>query len=120
MNRFLALIIGSVLVSALWAQSDRGTITGTVTDPANAVVPNIAINAVNVQTAAQYQTVTTATGNYTIPSLPAGVYDLTVEAPGFKKLTQRGVTVEVAQTARIDLALQVGAASESVTVQADA
>lgn len=114
------LLLSWFALLALWAQSDRGTITGAVTDPAGAVIPNVAVNAVNVQTAAQYQTVTTGTGNYTIPSLPAGVYDISVEASGFKKLTQRGVTVEVAQTARIDLALQVGAASESITVQADA
>ncbi|MDQ1473405.1 MAG: hypothetical protein QOJ99_4885 [Bryobacterales bacterium] len=115
-----ALLTGCLIVSALWAQSDRGSITGTVTDPANAIVPGVAITAVHAETAAQYQTVTTATGNYTIPSLPAGLYNITVEAPGFKKLIQSGVTVEVAQTARIDLALQVGAASESVTVSADA
>jgi hypothetical protein len=48
------------------------------------------------------------------------VYDLMIEAPGFKKFTQQGITVEVAQTARIDIALQVGAATESVTVTADA
>jgi hypothetical protein len=109
-----------VSIAATFAQSDRGTINGTITDPADAVVPGATVVARNVETAAQYQTVTTPTGNYTISSLPVGVYGVTVEAPGFKRFTQQGVTVEVAQTARVDIALQVGAASESVTVSADA
>lgn len=109
-----------VLTLAAFAQSDRGTITGTVSDPTSAVVQNATVVAQNSGTGAQYQTTTTATGNYTLPSLPAGVYNVSVEVPGFKKFTQQGITVQVAQTARIDLVLQVGGASESVIVNADA
>src|SRR5689334_16751872 len=65
-------------LSALWAQSDRGTITGTVSDPAGAVVPAAALTLTNTGTAAVYDTVTTATGNYTLPSLPSGRYNLRV------------------------------------------
>jgi hypothetical protein len=110
----------AILTSASFAQSDRGTITGTVTDPAAAVVPNAAISVINEENGSEYQTLTTATGNYTLPSLPAGVYDLSVQSAGFKKLTQRGIRVEVAQVARIDISLQVGANNETVTVTADA
>jgi len=98
------------IAAAIHAQSDRGAITGTVTDPANGVIPNAAVVAANSHTGAQYQTVTAGIGNYTLPSLPAGVYNVSVEVAGFKKLTRRGVRVEVAQTARVELALQVGAA----------
>ena len=62
---------------------------------------------------------TTPAGVYTIASLPVGVYELTVEAPGFSRKIQTGIRVQVAQTSRIDLALQVGSTTESVTVSAD-
>ncbi len=103
-----------------WAQSDRGTITGTVSDPAGAVVANAAIEARNQATGLMYSAATTQTGNYTIPQLPVGQYEISVAVPGFKKYVRQGLTVEVAQTVRIDIALEVGAANESVTVQADA
>ena len=66
-----------------------------------------------------FQTVTTATGDYTIPLLPPGSYRVTVEVSGFKKFVQTGIRAEVAQTARLDIKLEIGSASESVTVQAD-
>src|SRR5207244_1478603 len=102
------------------AQGDRGTLTGTVTDPVGAVVPAAKVTARNSQTAALFETVTTETGNYTLALLPLGVYDLTVQAAGFNKITQQGIRIQVAQTARIDIALQLGSTNQSVTVTADA
>lgn len=67
---------------AAFAQSDRGTITGTVQDPAGGVVPTAAVVAHHAETGSQYQTTTTSTGNYALPQLPLASYDLTVEAPG--------------------------------------
>jgi len=99
-----------------FAQSDRGTITGTVGDPAGAVVAGAPIEARNVETGAVYQAATSTTGNYTIAQLPAGTYELTVTVPGFKKYTRQGLTIQVAQVLRVDVGLEVGAASESVTV----
>ena len=55
-------------------------------------------------------------GNYTLAQLPAGTYQVTVAAPGFKKYSRTGLTVEVAQTLRIDIGLEVGSATDSVTV----
>lgn len=101
------------------AQSDRGTITGTITDFGNAVIARAKVSLRNVDTAATYQTVTTETGNYTLASLPSGGYELTVEVTGFNKHVQTGINVQVAQTARIDVMLKVGATSDSVTVNAD-
>src|SRR5258708_4728905 len=120
MKRPSSLVAISLLcAAAMLAQSDRGTITGTVSDSAGAVVPNAVVVAVNSETGVQSRTVTTSTGNYTIPSLPVGLYDLSVEVPGFKKHLQRGIKVQVAQTERVDIGLEVGTASESVTVTAD-
>src|SRR6266852_3161193 len=102
------------------AQNDRGTITGTALDPANAVVPLAAVTATNTENGAAYETVSTETGNYTIPSLTAGNYDLAVQAQGFTRFVQRGIRIQVAQVARIDVNLQVGSTTESVVVTADA
>ena len=124
---------GSTMHSAIWlavpvlllpalvlAQSDRGTITGTVADPVGAMVPSAKVVATRVETGAVYQTATTSTGNYTIPSLPVGTYDVSVESPGFVKYIQQGISVQTVQIARVDVVLKVGSASESVTVNADA
>jgi hypothetical protein len=92
----------------MFAQGDRGAITGTVTDPGNAVVPAAKVTAKNSGTGAVYETITTPAGIYAIASLPVGLYDIAVEAPGFSRKTQQGVQVQVAQTTRADIALQVG------------
>src|ERR1700687_5740712 len=119
--RSLRVAVGLfVLALAAFAQSDRGTITGTVSDPAGAVVANAAIEARHTETGVVYPGATSSTGNYTLAQLPAGVYEVTVAVPGFKKYTRSGLTVQVAQTLRVDIALEVGSATESVTVQADA
>jgi hypothetical protein len=102
------------------AQSDRGTITGTVTDPASAVVPAAKLVLRNVENNSVVDGQTTATGNFTFGSLTVGNYELTVEAAGFKKVIRGGLRVEIAQTMRLDIALEVGTASESVTVTAEA
>ena len=101
---------------ALVAQTDRGTITGTVTDPAGAVIAGAMIQARNQATGAVYPAATSDTGNYTVAQLPAGSYDLLITAMGFKQFVRAGLTVEVAGTIRVDAAMQVGAANESVTV----
>ena len=101
---------------ATFAQSDRGTITGTISDPAGAVVAGAAIEARNVATGALYPVVSSTTGNYTIAQLPAGNYELDVTVMGFKKFVRTSLVVEVAGTLRVDATLEVGSAAESVTI----
>jgi hypothetical protein len=120
MRTLYVVVCSFLLASAAFAQSDRGTITGTVTDPAGAVVANAPIQAKNVATGAVYDAASTSTGNYTLPQLPAGTYELSVSVQGFKKYTRQGLTIQVAQIARIDIPLEVGATSESVTVTENA
>jgi len=79
-------------------------------------VPAAAIEAKNTATGGVYQAVSTGTGNYTLSELPTGPYELSVSAAGFKKFVRTGLALQVAQTLRIDATLEVGAASESVTV----
>jgi hypothetical protein len=101
-------------------QADRGTLTGTVIDQGGAVVPGARIVARNPLTGAQFETVSTSTGNYSLPQLPSGDYDVTVEMGGFKKHLQQQVTVGVAQTVRVDATLEVGSVNDSVVVSAKA
>src|SRR5437868_14817189 len=117
---FTVLACCLLFPSLVFGQTDRGTITGTVADASSAVIPGASITATNTQTTAKYETISTETGNYTLTQLPGGVYEVTVELPGFKKYVRQGITVLAATTVRVDVALEVGAASEEVTVSADA
>ena len=74
----------------------------------------------HVETGTVYQGASTGTGNYTLSQLPVGTYEITVTVPGFKKYIRSGLEVQVAATVRVDVALEVGASSESVTVTGDA
>src|ERR1700733_13908864 len=120
MRTLLRSVCMLVCAAAVFAQGDRGTITGTVADPAGAVIANATVEAKNVQTGSNFPAVTTDTGNYTIAQVPTGTYEVEVTVPGFKKFVRSGITMGTAQTVRIDVNLEVGAATESVTVQADA
>jgi hypothetical protein len=115
-------VFACLLLTALgaFAQGDRGTITGTILDPAGAVVAGAAVEAKNVATGTVYPATSTGTGNYTIPQLPAGRYEISVTVPGFKRYVRQGLTVEVAQTVRVDVPLEVGQAAEVLNVTAEA
>ena len=118
LKKFAALL--ALCAASALAQSSGGTITGTVTDQAGAVVAAAMIEAKNADTGAVFPVGSTATGNYVISSLPVGAYDVSAAVPGFKKYIRKGITVGVAQTLGIDIQLEVGQASESVSVTADA
>ena len=115
--RIVACVI--LAAAAAFAQGDRGTITGSVSDPAGAVVAAASIQVKNSETGAVYQTATTSTGNYTVGQLPAGTYELAVAVAGFKKYVRQNLALQVAQVLRADVSLEVGTASESVTVSAE-
>jgi hypothetical protein len=115
----IAIASLTIVVSAsfaAFAQSDRGTITGTISDPAGAVVANAPVQAKNTDTGETYQGASSNTGNYTLSQLPAGNYEVSVTVPGFKRYTRQNLAIQVVQIARIDVTLEVGAATESVTV----
>jgi hypothetical protein len=119
--RSVALLFSALILSlAAFGQTANGTITGTVTDPAGAVIAGAPIQAKNAATGAVYPVATSATGNYTLSELPVGTYEISVTAPGFKKATRTGVEVASQTTFRVDFQLQVGSATESVTITAEA
>ena len=105
-----------VLTGAIaFGQAANGTITGTISDPAGAVVATAQIEVKNAETGVVYRGGTSNTGNFVIP-VPAGTYEITVNVPGFKKFVQSNVQVVTATDTRRDVVLEVGSASESVTV----
>lgn len=118
----LYAIVVCLLVTALpsFGQGANGTITGTVTDPTGAVIGDAQVVVRNDATGQVYNTVSTATGNYTVPQLPVGAYGLTVTLSGFKTYNRVGLALSATQTMRIDVVLEVGATTDSVTVTAEA
>src|SRR5262249_33930168 len=103
-----------------FGQSDRATITGTVTDPTGAAVPGAAVTAINDSTKVSTKTVTSAEGVYTIPYLALGSYQVVAEMQGFKRVVQTDVVLNSGATVRADLVLEVGTLSEQVEVKAAA
>src|SRR6266496_2465848 len=120
-NRILKCLCFLLWISlAAYGQLDRGSLTGTVTDPSGSLVPDVKITIRNAANNATYETRTNAAGQYTTPNLPVGNYEVTFQAAAFKKLVRSGVTVRVAEAARIDAELQVGSVTETVEVAAQA
>jgi hypothetical protein len=109
-----------VFSSMMFSQGDRGTITGTISDSSGAVVASASVEAKQQETGAVYQAASSNTGNYTLSQLPTGTYQLTVTVPGFKTFVRQNLVLPVSQTLRIDIALELGSATESVTVAAAA
>lgn len=112
-----AFFLGFFLSSSLLASGPTGTITGTVTDPSGAVVRKARITVVNEATNATRDAETNDDGDFTLALLPAGRYQVTAESAGFRKSIFSEVTVDVDQTARVDFALVVGAATEEIRVK---
>ena len=119
MRHVPALLLFLAFSIATLAQNDRGSITGEVKDPGGAVVPNAMVIAKNDGTGSESKTTSTATGNYTIPSLTSGNYTLTVEVKGFKKVVQKNIDVQVSITNRVDVTLQIGATTETITITSE-
>ena len=108
------------LASTLLAQEFRATITGRVLDPSGAAVPNVSIRAVNAANNETSTATSDSAGAYTIPFLRPGVYKLTATAQGFKVVNRENVTLQVSQIAGIDIALEVGAVTDTVNVTGEA
>ena len=84
-----AIVCLFLSVSIAFAQSDRGTITGTVADPTNALIPGASVVATNTETAARYETIRTETGNYTLSQLPSGRINLPWNCPASRSMCAR-------------------------------
>lgn len=110
----LLLMVGTF---SAFAQAVSGTILGSVTDPSGAAVAGATVTLTHVATGLKRTVVSDESGEYIAPSLPIGTYNISVEMAGFSKLSLTDVQLGVDQKARIDLALKVGQASETVTIE---
>ena len=104
----------------LWSQGATGNITGIVLDQSNAALPGAKVSATQETTGLTRETLTTDAGEYRLPLLPVGSYTITVEMTGFKTQANRGLKLEVQQTARVDFQLELGNIQEIVTVESRA
>jgi carboxypeptidase family protein/TonB-dependent receptor-like protein len=114
----ILLILGSPIPG-----SSQGTslaqLNGTVQDSTGAVIANATITLQALETNRVYTATSNATGNYLIPSLPPGRYDLTAESGGFTKYTKSGIGLSVGQTATVNVTLQVAGVAQAVTITAE-
>ncbi|HUJ22185.1 MAG TPA: carboxypeptidase regulatory-like domain-containing protein, partial [Bryobacteraceae bacterium] len=120
-NRIMILLVVSLCVFAQagWG-AVTGRISGTVKDPTGAVVPGAQITVVETQTGIKTGTKTDAAGFYSFPSLAVGHYDLEVKASGFKDFKQTGLVLDVNTAVTVDIPLELGEATQEVTVNAAA
>src|SRR5690242_8548872 len=100
-------------LAPVWAQS-TGAIDGTATDASGAVIAGARVTLRNVQTDEHHASATNERGQYVFPSVLPGVYELTVEASGFKKAVRGNLPVDVQQTVRADVSLELGNVAETV------
>ena len=121
-SRLLPLLLAGLILmaapSALFAQAVTGTLLGTVTDSTGAVIAGAKVTVTNQNTGFTRTVKTDAIGEYTVPSIPTGIYTVLAEMDGFKATALSQVEVGVDQRARIDVKLEVGAMTESVTIEA--
>ena len=117
-----AVVLFAVSTAGAASAQTTGTATlvGTVTDPSGSAVPRVRVAVVNADTSFRSETTTGPDGNYTIPYLSPGTYQLTMEAAGFKRYVREGLVIRTAETPRVDIVLAIGATTESITVSAGA
>lgn len=113
----MSLIVAVCAISS--AQEFRSTLSGRVTDPSGASIPGAKVVATQTATGSKAEAKTSPDGEYALPFLAPGPYQLVVEANGFKKFTQSGIQISTNQRLTQDVAMQVGTQTESVTVTAD-
>src|SRR5580704_8954112 len=123
-NSRLVLFINVVLAASFWcvnqaslrAQTVSGTILGTIQDQQGAVIPNAEVSARNLETGQVRKTNADGSGNYRVSSVPAGSYEVSATAPGFKTEVRTGVSVTVGGDSTVSFSLTVGAITEKVEV----
>ena len=117
---FLILLDFVAISPKAGAQTVNGTLLGTVKDEQGAVVPNAPVSARNTETGAVRSTTTDARGSFQISSVPAGAYEITANAPGFKTEVRNKISVTVGADTRVDFVLSVGGVEEKVEVTGEA
>jgi len=112
----LVLLLGCAFV----ASAQNATVIGTVTDPSGSVIANVKITVTNIETGLTRTLTTSDSGQYAVPELAIGHYSVKAEAAGFKTAEQKDVQLQVGDRTRLDFQMQLGGASETITVEANA
>jgi hypothetical protein len=114
----IAIMVIGYLATPASGQVLYGSLVGTLTDATGAVVPKATVAVKNTSTGLSREATTNEAGYYSIQNLLEGDYDMTVTASGFRPYTQRGINVSINRVTRVDAAIEVGAVSEQVSVEA--
>ena len=114
------LMAGVLAPVVIHAQVAGATLSGSVTDPSNAAVPNSNITIKNIETGISRDVTTNDAGFYSAPNLSPGVYEVSASAPGFSKVVHSNLTLSVGAQQVLNLSLQVGEISQTVNVSEDA
>src|SRR6266566_439527 len=118
----LSLLFFSLLLLAfsMLGADPTGTIAGTVLDPSGAAVVGAKVTVTALATGLTRQTVSGGDGSYIFPLLPVGLYSVAIEATGFRRSEQKGIQVEADKSSTVPISLQIGATSETISVEANA
>jgi outer membrane receptor protein involved in Fe transport len=114
------VVIACCLVPRIDAQATSSSIFGTVTDSSGAAIADVAVTATQVETNFTRSTLTNNLGQYALPLLPLGTYQIEISASGFKKFVRTGIVLDLSRNARVDPVLELGDVSTTVTVTSDA
>lgn len=116
MTRAVSAVVFLAFLCAGGAYAQTASVTGAITDPSGAVVPQASVQLLRPSTGAKMATTSNSDGVYTFPFVTPGVYTITVQKSGFKSSTRPNITLTVAQSARINFTLEVGSATQTVEV----
>jgi hypothetical protein len=115
--RFFGMVMGILLAAPFaGAQSTGGRIRGTITDPSGSAVATAKVSLINEATHSMRDIQSGENGEYIFIEVPVGTYEIDAAIPGFKKYVRKGIPLDLNQVITVDIALQIGAASESIEV----
>src|SRR5260370_33124518 len=112
---FVVLFSLAMIACCAWSQTITSSLEGNVKDPTGGAIPSATARILNVETNAVVELKTNAEGRFLAPTLQPGTYLVTVEAAGFKTAQQKDLTLQVAQAARIEIAMEIGGEDQSLT-----
>src|SRR5258705_11988964 len=120
MNQVRHVLLSLLVATCAFAQRDLGTITGTITDPTGAAIPNAKVVITEDATGLSYEVQASSAGDYVRPLLKPGTYTITAEAPGFRRVAQKNVVLTPGERVGVFLTLAVGDVTQSVEVSTQA
>ena len=111
------IVLFFVFSIALFCQVNTATVSGSVSDPAHALVPGAKLQLRNEATGAAFSTTSNSAGQFTLPFVPVGTYQLTASQPGFQDHSRRGISLSAGENLSLDIQLLVSTARQEVSVQ---